>query len=86
MAKQMELGEVKEPTKLQRIMKRAWAIARAAFLKWGGKIREYFALALKQAWAESVFHLIVQNAPPAQGNPGKKRKLPKQKPQIELRI
>lgn len=34
------------------VMTRAWEIAREAAAKFGGKSREYFALSLKQAWAE----------------------------------
>lgn len=34
------------------VMKKAWSIARAAVLAHGGSVKEYFALSLKQAWAE----------------------------------
>lgn len=34
-------------------MKRAWEIAREGFNKFGGKVKEYFAEALKMAWAEA---------------------------------
>ena len=32
------------------VMKEAWRIAREAVVKFGGKVREYFAEALKEAW------------------------------------
>lgn len=35
-----------------RIMKRAWAIAKEAAVKFGGKASEYIAEALRLAWAE----------------------------------
>ena len=34
------------------IMKRAWQIAKEAVVKFGGKVKEYFAQSLKMAWAE----------------------------------
>lgn len=34
-------------------MKRAWEIAREGYEKFGGKVSEYFAEALKMAWAEA---------------------------------
>ena len=34
------------------VMKRAWEIAREGVAKFGGKVKEYFAEALKMAWAE----------------------------------
>lgn len=33
------------------VMKKAWEIAKAAVAKFGGKAREYFSFALKEAWA-----------------------------------
>lgn len=33
-------------------MKRAWEIARQGQAKFGGKVRSYFAEALKMAWSE----------------------------------
>lgn len=39
--------------KLQNIMKRAWEIAKEAVKRFGGKCREYFSEALRQAWDES---------------------------------
>lgn len=38
---------------MKNIMKRAWEIAREGFIKFGGKVKEYFAEALKLAWAEA---------------------------------
>ena len=37
---------------MKNVMTRAWEIARAAAAKFGGKVREYIAAAMKQAWAE----------------------------------
>lgn len=37
---------------LRTIMRNAWAIAREAQRRFGGKVREFFALSLKQAWDE----------------------------------
>lgn len=34
------------------VMKRAWEIAREGQEKFGGKVKEYFAMALKMAWEE----------------------------------
>lgn len=34
------------------VMKRAWEIAKKAVKKFGGKVKEFFAQALKMAWAE----------------------------------
>ena len=34
------------------VMKRAWEIAREGQKKFGGKVKEYFAMALKLAWKE----------------------------------
>ncbi|AHD06421.1 hypothetical protein [Paenibacillus larvae] len=34
------------------VMKKAWEIAKAAVKKFGGKVKEYFAEALRMAWAE----------------------------------
>lgn len=34
------------------VMKRAWEITKEAVKKFGGKVKEYFAQALKMAWAE----------------------------------
>lgn len=42
-------GDKKSP---QAVMTRAWGIARAAAAKFGGKVRDFFALSLKTAWAE----------------------------------
>ena len=36
-----------------KIMKRAWQIAREGVSKFGGKVKEYFAMSLKIAWAEA---------------------------------
>lgn len=35
------------------VMKRAWEIAKEGQKKFGGKVKEYFRIALKMAWAES---------------------------------
>lgn len=37
---------------MKNVMKRAWEIAREGVKKFGGKVKEYFAEALKMAWAE----------------------------------
>ncbi|MEF2965052.1 hypothetical protein V3851_04345 [Paenibacillus sp. M1] len=37
---------------MKNVMVRAWEIARAAVVKFGGKVKEYFAQALVMAWAE----------------------------------
>ncbi|MCM3699173.1 hypothetical protein [Paenibacillus macerans] len=37
---------------MKNVMARAWEIARAAVTKFGGKVKEYFAQALAQAWKE----------------------------------
>lgn len=37
---------------MRKIMTRAWEIARNAVEKFGGKVKEYFAQALKMAWKE----------------------------------
>jgi hypothetical protein len=34
------------------VMKRAWEIAKEGHNKFGGKVKEYFAVALKMAWTE----------------------------------
>lgn len=36
---------------MRNVMKKAWEIARNGQKKFGGKVREYFAIALKMAWA-----------------------------------
>ena len=41
-------------TKNQRIMRRAWRIARDAEAKFGGKSHEYFALSLKESWSKEI--------------------------------
>jgi hypothetical protein len=33
------------------VMKKAWEIAKAAVVKFGGKVKEYFTESLKMAWA-----------------------------------
>ena len=35
------------------VMKQAWKIAKEAVVKFGGKAREYFTLALKEAWKQA---------------------------------
>ncbi|MEK4951934.1 hypothetical protein NST12_16705 [Bacillus sp. FSL W8-1127] len=37
---------------MKNIMKRAWEIAREGVKKFGGKVKEYFVVALKLAWKE----------------------------------
>lgn len=47
-------NEEKEVNKtMKKIMVKAWEIARAGAVKFGGKVKEYFAEALKMAWAET---------------------------------
>lgn len=36
---------------MKKVMKRAWEIAKEGQKKFGGKVKEYFAQALKMAWA-----------------------------------
>ena len=38
---------------MKNIMKRAWEIAKEAVKKFGGKVRQYFAEALRMAWEEA---------------------------------
>lgn len=38
---------------MKQVMVRAWEIAKEAVVKFGGKVREYLAAALRQAWAET---------------------------------
>lgn len=44
---------------MKKVMVRAWEIAREGVKKFGGKVKEYFAEALKMAWAE--FKVVVGN-------------------------
>lgn len=37
---------------MKNVMTRAWEIAKEAVVKFGGKVKEYFALSLRQAWSE----------------------------------
>ncbi|AKG36067.1 hypothetical protein [Paenibacillus durus] len=37
---------------MRNVMVRAWEIARRAAKRFGGKVREYIAMSLKQAWSE----------------------------------
>ena len=37
---------------MKNVMVRAWEIAKAAVVKFGGKVKEYFAQALAMAWKE----------------------------------
>ena len=37
---------------MKNVMVRAWEIAKAAVVKFGGKVKEYFSQALTMAWAE----------------------------------
>lgn len=46
---------------LKMVMKRAWEIAKEAAKKFGGKVKEFFAIALKMAWKE-VKMLIANEA------------------------
>lgn len=43
---------------MKKVMVRAWEIAKAAAAKFGGKVREYLAASLRQAWAESKDSVI----------------------------
>lgn len=38
---------------MKKVMVRAWEIAREGQKKFGGNVREYFAIALKMAWSET---------------------------------
>lgn len=38
---------------MKKVMVRAWEIAKEGASKFGGKVKEYFAAALKMAWAET---------------------------------
>lgn len=38
---------------MEKVMIRAWEIAKEGAAKFGGKVKEYFAAALKMAWAET---------------------------------
>ncbi|WP_203363102.1 hypothetical protein [Bacillus sp. REN10] len=38
---------------MKNVMVRAWEIARQGVVKFGGKVKEYFAQALTMAWAEA---------------------------------
>lgn len=38
---------------MKNVMVRAWEIARRAVVRFGGKVKEYFAQALAMAWAEA---------------------------------
>lgn len=38
---------------MKTVMNKAWEIAKAAVVKFGGRVKEYFAAALKQAWIEA---------------------------------
>lgn len=42
---------------MRNVMARAWEIARKAVAKFGGKVKQYFAMALAQAWKESKLSL-----------------------------
>jgi hypothetical protein len=44
---------------MKKVMVRAWEIAREGVQKFGGKVKEYFAVALKLAWKE--FKAVVGN-------------------------
>jgi hypothetical protein len=44
--------EVKKVSKGS-VMKRAWEIAKAAVISFGGKVKDYFAQSLKAAWQEA---------------------------------
>ncbi|POD46302.1 hypothetical protein BKM15_26025 [Pseudomonas syringae pv. syringae] len=37
---------------MKNVMTRAWEIAKEGVAKFGGKVKEYFAISLKMAWAE----------------------------------
>jgi hypothetical protein len=38
---------------MKNVMARAWEIAKVAVVKFGGKVRQYFVEALRQAWKEA---------------------------------
>src|SRR5690606_21682375 len=42
----------KEMLKMRNVMERAWSIATVAVRKFGGKVSQYFAEALRMAWNE----------------------------------
>jgi hypothetical protein len=46
--RQMENGD---ETMRSQVMKRAWALARAGAVRWGGSVRSYFSSSLRMAWA-----------------------------------
>ncbi len=41
------------------LLRRAWAIARAGVVRFGGAVRAYLAEALRQAWSEAKARLAV---------------------------
>ncbi len=45
---------------MRNVMVRAWEIARAAVKKFGGKVKAFFAEALRIAWAEYKTEVIVE--------------------------
>lgn len=47
---------------MKNVMTRAWEIAKAGAAKFGGKVKEYFAAALKMAWAEARKATIVTSS------------------------
>jgi len=47
-------------TDLRNIMKSAWQIARKGAAQFGGSARQYFAAALRQAWAANAAKRIVR--------------------------
>ncbi|KYG88971.1 hypothetical protein A0U40_14845 [[Bacillus] sp. KCTC 13219] len=44
---------------MKNVMTRAWEIAKEGAAKFGGKAKEYFAVALKMAWAETKKPTVV---------------------------
>ena len=42
------------------VMKQAWKIAKEAVVKFGGKAREYFSFALKEAWKQARVEKMIE--------------------------
>lgn len=54
MVKRFEsIAHFEKPAAKSDVMKRAWEIAREAVAKFGGKVKAFFAEALKMAWSEA---------------------------------
>jgi len=50
--KDRKLNKTKGLAKMKNVMTRAWEIAKQGQKKFGGKVKEFFAIALKMAWKE----------------------------------